>query len=356
VDSQTGTITLISSNTWLQKWLLDGRMVVTGGAAGNSNTYLIRLDRPAPPQELSSVPLIAISPDGRFAATWGVTFPQPRNVILFPIDDPDAQTTFNIPGDVQSVDWSTDGEWLAVASLLGLGTEASIFVGMVGDPDDFHDLGSAGLYAWSPHGDQIALANRQGISIFDATSGSLRSLSLPASLSPMLESLHPSQWFPPSLAWSSDSQFLALIVNGSTVVLPVNGEGGIQMVGARFYAWIPGIDSLVVSGPVCVPQERLMIVTADGGIEKTFDDRPSGNPLLSSDGNSLAFVAVDLSSQKGQVKIADLQNGTEHLLFAGAGQIIQWSADGKSIAFSGSTMGPFCPGRDDGKLEISPLQ
>ncbi len=353
VDSQTGGITLISGRTRLDKWLPDGRMVVTSDTDENPATYLIDPTGDLPPGLLSGTSQVEVSPDGHLAVSWGATI---AGVELVLLDRPGSRISLNVPGVVQSAAWSPDGARVIIGTIRGLSTESSIFLVRPGDPNQLRYAGEAAVYAWSPSGNHVALAGRQGINVFDVTSGETRPLSLPPSLSGTLNNLPPSQWFPPPLAWSPDSRFLALSEGETTFVFPLDREAGVQMTGVRFRAWIPGTDDIVLPGPVCVEQERLIVVSAGGQISLTLAGRPVGNALPSPDGDSLAFMTVDPSFQKEQLKVLDLRDGSERLLFTGIGDILQWSADGKSITFAGAAAVGFCPGVGRGEFDIRPLQ
>jgi WD40 repeat protein len=356
MDLRSREIMQISGRVSLEALLSDGRMLVFGGEDANPGTYLLDPGDNAAPKRLWDYSVNA-SPDGRYVAVFTQDAPLSSAITMFPIDNPDELHISHVAGEVESLSWSADSQWLAMATIRDLSPNVSLLVARERDLSDLRDLGNGKAFAWSPSGTQIALVDSQSVTVFDLASGKVRQRPLPAALSERVGP--PNVWvhFPPVLALSADSEYLALSFGESVDVLPIDGEGGVEMTGVRLRGWLADGPTLAVSGPVCTKAERLMFVSVDGVVERTFDDRHIGGALPSPDGLELA--AAFLTEASGSLEIVDAAGANVVLLSTSRedSMPIAWSSDGSRLAFG--------PGGDSfvchqdytpGELDIHPIQ
>jgi len=346
----------ITGGVSLQAWLPDGRMLVTSRSSPAPGTYLLDIEANTPPERLSDY-AAKVSPDGRYAALSRQVSPMSSDITVFPVDNPDSMSLLIVAGEAVSLAWSADSQWLAITT--DAYGAASVLVTRRDNLNAWRKVGEAKASAWSPIDAQIALASAQGITIFDLASDGVGERLV--SMTPSSLTAWQGAWYgpPPSLSWSPDSRYLALSSDSAVVVLPVDGEGGAEMKGVHLNGWLADGPLLAVSGPVCIGRERLMIASADGVVERTFDDDLVGLAVPSPDGGELAAMFKEPPGGNGRMEIVD-GTGVESVLFStshGYRLPVAWSHDGRKLAFGESQGESFhCHGNGDGKLDIHPIQ
>ena len=362
MDLRSKEIMQISGRVSLEAWLPDGRMIVGGGDV-EPRSYLIDPSTNVSPKLLPDWPLV-VSPDGRLIVAIRENFPS-SNIAMFPTDEPDATSTTTYPGQVESIAWSADSAWLAI-KVIHVFSGSEVLVAALADLNSWRKLGDAEAFAWSPSGARIALASENEITLFDLNSGEVRGRALPPSL--LASTTWQNLWHgePPSASLSPDSRYLAISDGFNTDVIATDSTGGAEMKSAHFQGWLADGPVLAVSGPMCSKAMRLMLVSPDGIIERTFDDERARVALPSPGGLRLA---VEFASDAATaLKIIDASGDEQSLLSISRGvppltagyaslSPIAWSADGRKLAFGVGGNFPVChQDYTPGELDIHPIQ
>ena len=348
----------------LKKWLPDGRLLVTSGKA----MFALDLDRGGLLTKLwegDYIRSVSVSPDGELAAI--VTSGNP---IVVATDGSGVVSLLD--NRVGFSTWSPDSRWLAWAVPPESDNASSPPTVMVAERNDLtvpHMVGGAFVFAWSPDFPLLALVTKEEVILVDVASGEERVHPFPEELSAILNERQ--AWLS-LVGVSPGSDYLALDVlfmnesrgaDESVFVLPLNGQGGVEFSGARSRGWLPGKETLIITGNICSNREELLLVTVDGGVQR---DLGRFEPIIlpSPDGDRLAVVArskdsPDSKTTTNTFRVVDLADGGESTLLSTSDapiRLLAWSPDSTKVAFTGSGGFGWCEGGAAQTLEISPLQ
>ena len=145
-----------------------------------------------------------------------------------------------------------------------------------------------------------------------------------------------------SMEWSPDGrQFAGVGYWGPyswLYVTSVDGSGGKELVFGGGYigrpVWSPDGSQIIFPRSAYSTQTSTIYVVASGGgdLQKVLES--ATDPVLSPDGRSLAYVALDRQGRRIGLGVARADGSEPHLV--GEGQISQpaWSPDGSTIAFA----------------------